>query len=663
MATTTSLAVNPNPATAKHAVTLTASVTTGDGGSLPSGTSVTFDENGDLLAVVSLTSEGGGVYQASYVDSTGDLAQGTQSFTATFNSTGSYLASSDVVTDVFSTIATATTLTVSPQPPVTNGETLSLTATVSVGGGNALPTGSSITFSGDSGHWSAAVSLTEVSGSTYEAVTTFSTGSYEVFGSVTFTATYAGSMVSGIGSSSNQATDFVLYQVETTVSGPYEPTYGETATLTALLSPSGNSPPAVTGTESFYDGGELLGTGTITQTIALGGVTDYKATLASPDLPGGTSVVTAVFDGNSSYQSSTGAWTATVVAGDTTTTLSAEPDPATTGEGLTLTATVTTDGAALPSGSSISFSANGAGYLGAVSLTEVSAGMFEATYVDTSFAAGSLTFTASYHGSTGEFEFSSKTTTDFALYGVSTTLSASPNPATYLESVTLTATLSSSGSVGGGTESFYLGATLLGTATINTVGGQEEATLVTTALPTGNDLVSGVFNGNSTCGASTASYTETVSPAATSTTLTTSPNPSTAGESVTLTASVSGPGTVFGTVEFLDGAGGPRLQHAQRQRHATLVVSNLPAGSDSLTAVYEGNSDYLSSTSSAVDQVVDPLAGTGQVVVAGQDTSFSGTLASFTAPYGAIGNYSAIVRWGDGQTSTGSIVSNGSGGY
>jgi hypothetical protein len=84
-----------------------------------------------------------------------------------------------------------------------------------------------------------------------------------------------------------------------------------------------------------------------------------------------------------------------------------------------------------------------------------------------------------------------------------------------------------------------------------------------------------------------------------------SPNPSTFGESVTFVASVSSPaGTPTGTVEFFNGAiflGNGTLVSGQ----ASFSASWLAVGSHSIIAKYEGDGVYLISTSGPFSQIVN----------------------------------------------------------
>jgi uncharacterized repeat protein (TIGR01451 family) len=94
---------------------------------------------------------------------------------------------------------------------------------------------------------------------------------------------------------------------------------------------------------------------------------------------------------------------------------------------------------------------------------------------------------------------------------------------------------------------------------------------------------------------------------ATTTTLTSTPNPSIAGQSVTFTATVrrtAGPGLPTGTVSFKDGSttlGVVPLANGT----ATLSTSSLSVGQHAITAVYSGDGSLLGSTSPVLTQVVD----------------------------------------------------------
>jgi len=113
--------------------------------------------------------------------------------------------------------------------------------------------------------------------------------------------------------------------------------------------------------------------------------------------------------------------------------------------------------------------------------------------------------------------------------------------------------------------------------------------------------------------------------ATSNTALASSLNPSTAGQSVTFTATVTGvatPGTPTGTVTFKDGA--TTLSSVVLSGGvAKFSTSTLTVGTHSITAVYGGDATFVGSTSAVLSQVVDSSGGGGAV-------TFTPTSLSFT---------------------------------
>ncbi len=95
---------------------------------------------------------------------------------------------------------------------------------------------------------------------------------------------------------------------------------------------------------------------------------------------------------------------------------------------------------------------------------------------------------------------------------------------------------------------------------------------------------------------------------ATTTTLTSSTNPSVFGQSVTFTATVtpsSGSGTPTGSVTFY--AGSTALGTATLSgKKASLKTTSVPVGSQAITAVYSGDTNYAPSTSAVLDPDGEP---------------------------------------------------------
>lgn len=93
----------------------------------------------------------------------------------------------------------------------------------------------------------------------------------------------------------------------------------------------------------------------------------------------------------------------------------------------------------------------------------------------------------------------------------------------------------------------------------------------------------------------------------TATELTSSPNPSNFGQTIIFTATVSSSGfkaTPSGTVTFFDGTTNIGSGNLNTSAVATLSTSALSIGTHSVTATYNGDSNYAASTSLAVSQVV-----------------------------------------------------------
>lgn len=124
----------------------------------------------------------------------------------------------------------------------------------------------------------------------------------------------------------------------------------------------------------------------------------------------------------------------------------------------------------------------------------------------------------------------------------------------------------------------------------------------------------------------------------TSTSLTSSLNPSTYGQSVTWTATVAISGSVppTGKVKFARGTYSIGTAALNASGVAALTKPNLNAGTSPLTAVYTGDENNLSSTSSVVDQVITETTSSATLSsslnpsTAGQAVTFTATITSPT---------------------------------
>jgi len=104
----------------------------------------------------------------------------------------------------------------------------------------------------------------------------------------------------------------------------------------------------------------------------------------------------------------------------------------------------------------------------------------------------------------------------------------------------------------------------------------------------------------------TVAETWTSSLIATSTTIISSSNPATFGQSVAFTATVTGSGPT-GTVQFFDTSASLGTV-VLTSGTATLTLSTLSVGTHSITAVYSGDTSNATSTSSILSEVISPAA-------------------------------------------------------
>jgi hypothetical protein len=177
-----------------------------------------------------------------------------------------------------------------------------------------------------------------------------------------------------------------------------------------------------------------------------------------------------------------------------------------------------------------------------------------------------------------------------------TSLASSPNPSTFGESVTLTATVSPATATG--TVTFYKGSTVLGAGAL----ADGTATFAAPTLPVGGHSMTASYGGDADDAPSTSpTETQMVDKASSSTVLTSSPNPSVFQQSVTLTATVTP--AAGGTVTFYNGnknLGTGTLSGGV----ATLAVATLSEGAQTLSAKYGGNGEYMASKSPSLTQTV-----------------------------------------------------------
>jgi uncharacterized delta-60 repeat protein len=594
--TTTSLVAAPLSSVFGENVTFTATVTTGATGT------VEFREG--------LTVVGSGILSGNTaVFSTSSLSSGSHTIEAVYLGDGNYASSTSAAANL--TVATAaSSISVTSAPnPSTFGGMVTITATSSTGA-----TGTVTFFDGAATIGTAPV----VSDVATLSISTLGGGAHSLTASYPGDSNYAPST-----SAVHSHTVNTAPTTTTIVSSANPSERNASVTFTATVTAG------ATGSVSFFDGVTPLGTANLTGT---------DATLSTAALSPGPHSITATYGGDVNFAPSTSPLLSqTVNRGPTTTSLVSTVNPSTFGSPVTFNATVTAGATG-----TVTFS-EGATTLGSGTIT---AGV--ASFTTSALSAGNHSITATYDGDT---EFAPSTSTPVSQTvdpaPTSTSLASAPNPSTYGAAATFTATVTTGAT---GNVEFREGVTLIGSAAINA----GSAVFQTTTLPAGPHSITAFYLGDGNYAASNSStIVHVVNQAPSTVTVSSSLNPSTFGQAVTFTATLSTGAT--GTVNFFDGAT-PLGSAVISSDAATLTTSSLGGGSHSISAVYAGDSNYLGATSNVLNQTVD-VAPTTTSVISSTNPSERGASVTFTATVtsGATGN----VTFFDGVSALGTVALSG----
>ncbi|MEP7296796.1 MAG: Ig-like domain repeat protein [Burkholderiales bacterium] len=405
---------------------------------------------------------------------------------------------------------------------------------------------------------------------------------------------------------------------------------GQPLTLSVAVSPTALQG-VPTGIVTFKDGAVTLGTGTLNAGVA---------TLQTALTAAGQHSLAVVYAGDAAYATSTSpAVIESVSASATATALTSSRNPVPTGQSTTLSAAVA---GSSPTGT-VTFK-DGTTTLGTGTVTS---GV--ATFAAAFSTYGAHSLTATYGGDANNLASSSAPLTETVNSGATAataTLVASPAAAALNQTVALTATVAPAAATG--TVLFKDGQTIIGTASLS--GGV--ATANTSFQTAGIHSLTAVYEGDGTYTFATSSAaSETVATASSATALTSSINPANVGQSTTFTATVTGASPI-GSVTFKDGTtilGTAPLTAGV----ATFSASFSSGGAHSITAIYGGDANNLTSTSVAVSETVTATsAASTSTLVASPATaavSDSVTLTATVSPSAATGTMTFM----DGATTLG----------
>ena len=230
----------------------------------------------------------------------------------------------------------------------------------------------------------------------------------------------------------------------------------------------------------------------------------------------------------------------------------------------------------------------------------------------------------------------------------STTLVSSTNPSTAGANVTFTATVTGTNPTG--SVNFTDGASSIAGCSAVALAGSgnsRTAACTTNTLAGGTHSIVATYGGDAAnATSSSTALSQTVNKVNSTTGVGSSLTPSTAGSSVTFTATVSGTAPT-GTVNFKDsatsisGCTAVVLSGSGNIRTASCATASLAAGSHSISAVYSGDATNNTSTSSALTQTVNKatssaaLASSANPSAAGASVTFTASVTGFS-PAGSI---------------------------
>ena len=324
------------------------------------------------------------------------------------------------------------------------------------------------------------------------------------------------------------------------------------------------------------------------------------------------------------------------VSGTDVTISSSSPDLRNTVVGSPITFTTTVTGSPAGPDGTVTFTDltyNGSTPVATTLATNAPLSNGQASVTTSSLAAGggflgNHFITANYSGDAGH-PASSVTMLQKVHANASTTvLVSSPSPSSFGQAVSFTATVSAVPSGAGtptGMVTFQDGVTVIGQVPLSSSG---VASITKSNLPPGSHSIVATYISDTQFAASIGSVAHIVQNG-TATTVTSSLNPSTSGQSAMFTATVTptnaAPGTPTGSVTFKDGATALAAVPLDTTGHASFSTSALSIGSHTITAEFTGTNGWLNS-SGTVAQVVNDAP----VLLTEQNTQIAIALDSVT---------------------------------
>lgn len=653
-ATTVNMTVAPMQTNSTYnpsaSVTFSAQVVSGTGGATPTGTVVFYNTTTSQAASLPIALDGTGTASTTLE---GVFALGGNEMIAEYSGDTSYAAATSNPPLNINTQASTTSLTVTPSvTTAAPGQSITVTVTLTVGtpaAGSVEPVGV-VTLNVDGGQETYTGSLSTSGGVTTASFTNVLMPANSALTSHTLQAVYPNN-TDYAGSTSPQV---VITMAKTTptvtvVPANTTPLPGSSLVLTASVTPTVTESMVPSGEVDFYVDGAFYGS----NTLAAGSPASTAAvTISVP--ASGTHTVYAIYDGDNNYNTATSA-NASFTVTKVTPTLTLSPATLSPAPGaadlMTATLAQTNNSGALPTGT-VSFQLDGTG----VGSAALNAAGTTAAYSMTMPTSGSHTVQAIYAGD-GNFVGVSSAVLTINIAKISNTVVVSPSTTTPAPGSTVQLNVSiTPGSYAAadpsGTVTFTLdGTTTLGTATV-TQGTPSTATYSMTAPAVGAHTVTAAYSGDGYYAASSsASSTLTVSKITTTASATPATLTPTVGAALNVQVNVGYPGTTPAsltptgtTTVSMDGvsAGTGTTLSTGNPATVTVAVSPTAAGTHTLTAVYQGDTNFATSTAQAV--ILNVGKGTPQVALTpSSNTPSAGSSMTLTAtitPPAAVGTVS-----------------------
>jgi hypothetical protein len=592
--------------TTDASVTFTLTVTPATASKTPLNGSVQFYINGTAYGTA-VALVGG---QASIQTQSTQLPVGSDSITAVYSGDDNYLSAQGSLTQVVE-YRTATAVTGGTS---VSGQGVSFTATVTRPNGSAVP-GGTVQFQIDGQSFGSPVALSngQATSPTVSTLSVNPTGQTH-----TVTAVYGGD--ANDLTSTGGATQTVNRDgVTATVSSATAPSvFGQGVSFTVVVAAQAPGDGTPTGSVQFLvDGADLGGP------VTLGG-TGQAVSAVTTALAVGSHTVTVSYSGDGNFLATGNGSPSTIVAVDqvvaqaqSSTAVVSSNAVAVFGQGVTFTATVNAaaPGAGAPTGS-VDFRDTTTGAdLGTVTLTAGSA-----TLTTAALGVGAHAITAAYLGDTN-FQTSSGGVNQAVSQDTTTTIvssSAVNDASVFGQEVTFTAVVAADApgaGTPGGSVDFYdtTTGTDLTPGGVALAGGS--ASMTTSALAVGAHNIQASYLGDPSFQSGSGSLMQTVNPDGT-TTVVSLPAADEAvafGQSVSLTATVSaaapGAGTPTGSVEFFINGTPYTANPVSLTGGQATIETALPVGSNTVTATYDGDANFQTSTSAGLDPTVsDPTS-------------------------------------------------------